>query len=161
MRAFGKANVDPGQGAAEAAQATEILLDAIGRSDRTRASVIDELFATKVKNGILGSFSFDRFGDIVPAPVGITDFGIGRSSSKESCARRSTLSEGESLWAAFGASGGGGNRTRVRGRTGQSFYKRSLGFDFTRRPVPRRPTDGLAILKRRTAGDWLSLGAEP
>ncbi len=74
MRAFGKANVDPGQGAAEAAQATEILLDAIGRSDRTRASVIDELFATKVKNGILGSFSFDRFGDIVPAPVGIYRF---------------------------------------------------------------------------------------
>ncbi len=58
-------------------------------------------------------------------------------------------------------SGGGGNRTRVRGRTGQSIYKRSLGFDFTRRPVPRRPTDGLAILKRRAAGDWLSLGAEP
>ena len=58
-------------------------------------------------------------------------------------------------------SGGGGNRTRVRGRTGQSIYKRSLGFDFARRPVPRRPTDGLAILKRRTAGDWLSLGAEP
>ena len=57
--------------------------------------------------------------------------------------------------------GGGGNRTRVRGRTGQSIYKRSLGFDFARRPVPRRPTDGLAILKRRTAGDWLSLGAEP
>ena len=74
VRAFGKANVDPGQGAAEAAQATEILLDAIGRSDGTRASVIDELFATKVKNGILGSFSFDRFGDIVPAPVGVYRF---------------------------------------------------------------------------------------
>ena len=58
-------------------------------------------------------------------------------------------------------SGGGGNRTRVRGRTGQSIYKRSLGFGFARRPVPRRPTDELAILKRRAAGDWLSLGAEP
>jgi len=63
--------------------------------------------------------------------------------------------------AVCGGSGGGGNRTRVRGRTGQSIYKRSLGFDFARRPVPRRPTDGLAILKRRAAGDWLSLGAEP
>ena len=60
-----------------------------------------------------------------------------------------------------GKGGGGGNRTRVRGRTGKSIYKRSLGFRFTRRPVPRRPTDGLAILKRRAAGDWLSLGAEP
>ena len=30
------------------------------------------------------------------------------------------------------ASGGGGNRTRVRGRTGQSVYERSLRFDLTR-----------------------------
>ena len=29
-------------------------------------------------------------------------------------------------------SGGGGNRTRVRGRTGQSVYERSLRFDLTR-----------------------------
>ena len=36
-----------------------------------------------------------------------------------------------------------------------------LGFEFTRRQVPRRPTDGLAILWCRAAGDWLSLGAEP
>ncbi len=57
--------------APEAAQATEVLLDAIARSDGTRASVVEELFATKVENGILGSFSFDRYGDIVPAPVGI------------------------------------------------------------------------------------------
>jgi len=58
-------------------------------------------------------------------------------------------------------SGGGGNRTRVRGRTGQNLYKRSLRFSFARRPVRRRPTDGLAILKCRASGDWLSLGAEP
>ena len=55
----------------ETAQATEVLLDAIARSDGTRASVVEELFATKVENGILGSFSFDRFGDIDPAPVGV------------------------------------------------------------------------------------------
>ena len=30
--------------------------------------------------------------------------------------------------------GGGGNRTRVRGRTGQSVYKRSPRFEFDRRP---------------------------
>jgi branched-chain amino acid transport system substrate-binding protein len=58
----------------EAAQATEVLLDAIARSDGTRASVAEELFATKVENGILGSFSFDRNGDIVPAPVGVYRF---------------------------------------------------------------------------------------
>ena len=75
VRAFGQASVEVAQlGAPEAAQATHVLLDAIGRSDGTRASVVDELFATKVENGILGSFSFDRFGDIVPAPVGIYRF---------------------------------------------------------------------------------------
>ncbi len=30
--------------------------------------------------------------------------------------------------------GGGGNRTRVRGRTGQNVYKRSPRFSFDRRP---------------------------
>jgi branched-chain amino acid transport system substrate-binding protein len=55
----------------ETAQATEVLLDAIARSDGTRMSVVRELFATKVRNGLLGTFSFDRFGDIVPAPVAI------------------------------------------------------------------------------------------
>lgn len=58
----------------EAAQATAVLLDAIARSDGTRASVVDQLFDTKVEGGILGSFSFDRFGDIDPAPVGIYRF---------------------------------------------------------------------------------------
>jgi branched-chain amino acid transport system substrate-binding protein len=57
--------------APEAGQATEVLLDAIARSDGTRASVVEELFDTKVENGILGSFTFDRFGDIDPAPVGV------------------------------------------------------------------------------------------
>jgi branched-chain amino acid transport system substrate-binding protein len=75
VREFGTAVDDPGfLGAPEAAQATEVLLDAIARSDGTRASVVDELFATKVKNGILGSFAFDRFGDIVPASIGVYRF---------------------------------------------------------------------------------------
>ena len=73
IKEFGRpALVLPGQlGAPEAAQATEVLLEAIARSDGTRASVVEQLFATKVENGILGSFSFDRFGDIDPAPVGV------------------------------------------------------------------------------------------
>ena len=50
-------------------------------------------------------------------------------------------------------SGGGGNRTRVRGRTGQSVYKRRLPFGFARRPVGSRPTAGLVILGCRTSGD--------
>lgn len=65
-------------GAPEAAQATEVLLQAIARSDGTRASVVRELFATRVKDGILGSFSFDRNGDIVPRPVGVYRFERGK-----------------------------------------------------------------------------------
>jgi branched-chain amino acid transport system substrate-binding protein len=80
VREFGgPANIDPGAlGAPEAAQSAEVLLDAIARSDGTRASVVEELFATKTKNAILGSFSFDRFGDIDPAPVGVYRFEGGR-----------------------------------------------------------------------------------
>jgi len=75
VREFGTAVDEPAHsGAPEAAQATEVLLDAIARSDGTRASVVEELFATKVENGILGSFAFDRFGDIVPAPIGVYRF---------------------------------------------------------------------------------------
>ena len=47
-------------------------------------------------------------------------------------------------WKALG--GGGGNRTRVRNRTGQSLYKLRLPFGFARRPVGNRPTGGLALL---------------
>jgi hypothetical protein len=50
-------------------------------------------------------------------------------------------------------SGGGGNRTRVRGRTGQSVYKLRLPFEFARRPVRSRPTAGLVILWCRASGD--------
>ena len=52
-------------------QATEVVLDAIAHSDGTRASVLRELRATRVKNGVLGSFTFDRYGDIDPAKVTI------------------------------------------------------------------------------------------
>jgi len=57
--------------------------------------------------------------------------------------------------------GGGGNRTRVRGRTGVSVYKHRPHLKFARRPVCDRPTAGLALLKCRAAGEWLSVGAEP
>ncbi len=58
-------------GVLEAAQATELVLDAIARSDGTRASVLERLRASKVDDGILGSFGFDRNGDITTASVPI------------------------------------------------------------------------------------------
>lgn len=54
-----------------AAQAAEVLLDAVARSDGTRASVVEELFRTNVRGGLLGSFGFDRNGDITESPVTI------------------------------------------------------------------------------------------
>ena len=59
------------QNALHTVQATEVVLDAIARSDGTRNSVLRELRATRVKDGVLGSFSFDRYGDITPAKVTI------------------------------------------------------------------------------------------
>jgi branched-chain amino acid transport system substrate-binding protein len=53
------------------AQAAEVLLGAIAASNGTRASVTERLRAARIHDGILGSFSFDRTGDIVPAPVTI------------------------------------------------------------------------------------------
>jgi branched-chain amino acid transport system substrate-binding protein len=64
--------------APEAAQAAEVLLDAIARSDGSRASVVREVRSTRVRSGILGSFSFDAFGDVVPAPVTIYRIRDGR-----------------------------------------------------------------------------------
>jgi branched-chain amino acid transport system substrate-binding protein len=80
LREFGNQTAAPTavQGAPEAAQAAQVLLDAIARSDGTRSSVVEELFATKVENGILGSFTFDELGDIDPAPVGVYRYQDGR-----------------------------------------------------------------------------------
>jgi ABC-type branched-subunit amino acid transport system substrate-binding protein len=54
-----------------AAEATGAALDAIGRSDGSRGSVIEELFATKEYPGLLGTFGFDINGDITESPVTI------------------------------------------------------------------------------------------
>ena len=55
--------------AAYAAQATDVLLDAIARSNGTRASVTARLMSTKVDDGILGTFSFTPSGDTTAGAV--------------------------------------------------------------------------------------------
>jgi ABC-type branched-subunit amino acid transport system substrate-binding protein/DNA-binding beta-propeller fold protein YncE len=52
-----------------AAQATELVLDAIARSDGTRESVLVELRNVEVEDGILGAFRIDARGDITPAQL--------------------------------------------------------------------------------------------
>jgi branched-chain amino acid transport system substrate-binding protein len=58
----GKKTVDPYT--AYAAQAAEVLLDAIDRAGGAdRAKISEELFNTDVKDGILGNFKIDENGD--------------------------------------------------------------------------------------------------
>ena len=54
-----------------AAQATHLLLDAIGRSDGTRRSVISELFSSEIRDGVLGDFSVTPAGDTTANQVTI------------------------------------------------------------------------------------------
>ena len=72
--------IDPS--VSNAAQATEILLDAISRSNGTRASITRALFATDTNPGITGPISFDARGDPAPAPIAIyrIDSGAPRNS---------------------------------------------------------------------------------
>ena len=74
LAAAGRPQDEPDVSFAYGAQAAEILLDAIDRSDGTRASITRELRATRVEDGILGDIRFDRYGDLVEGPVTIYRF---------------------------------------------------------------------------------------
>ena len=60
----GRKVVDPY--AVYAAQDAQILLNAIKNSNGTRLSVVKNVFKTRVKDGIMGTFRFDAKGDICP-----------------------------------------------------------------------------------------------
>jgi branched-chain amino acid transport system substrate-binding protein len=77
-RRFGPYRLGSG-GPAYAAEAAEVLLDAIARSDGTRASVTHALLATRIRDGILGSFSFDANGDSTLNPILIYRIAHGKS----------------------------------------------------------------------------------
>ena len=49
------------------AQAGQVLLDAIERSDGSRSSVIEEVFKTKIKDGLIGDFELNKNGDLTGA----------------------------------------------------------------------------------------------
>jgi DNA-binding SARP family transcriptional activator/streptogramin lyase len=53
------------------AQSADLLLDAIARSDGTRASITHELLTTRIGDSILGSFAINSEGDPVPGRVTI------------------------------------------------------------------------------------------
>jgi branched-chain amino acid transport system substrate-binding protein len=66
FRAYAKIKGNMPPYAVYQAQAAQILLGAIAKSNGTRASVVKEMFRTKVTNGIMGTFRFDKNGDIIP-----------------------------------------------------------------------------------------------
>jgi branched-chain amino acid transport system substrate-binding protein len=66
-----KFGAKPTRFAVDAAEAMDVLLDAIARSDGSRASVTSNLFKVSVSNGILGSFSITRTGDTTLDAVAI------------------------------------------------------------------------------------------
>ena len=51
-----------------AAQAADVILQAIAKSDGTRAGVASELFKVNIPNGILGPIAFNKNGDVVGGP---------------------------------------------------------------------------------------------
>jgi branched-chain amino acid transport system substrate-binding protein len=59
-------------------QLAHIVLDAIEASDGRRRSVLRKLFETRVEDGLLGDFRFDRFGDTTKRTIGIYRIEDGR-----------------------------------------------------------------------------------
>jgi branched-chain amino acid transport system substrate-binding protein len=64
------------------AQAAQVLLNAIEKSDGTRAEVIDRVFATRVSNGLIGEFSFNKNGDLTGAKGAAVLFTIYKGTNR-------------------------------------------------------------------------------
>jgi branched-chain amino acid transport system substrate-binding protein len=78
VRRFGRAlGATPNDYAVYTAQATQVLADAIARSDGTRASVSRELFATRLRDGILGRFAITPAGDTTQTTVAVYGYAGG------------------------------------------------------------------------------------
>ncbi len=64
------------------AQAAQVMLDAIAASDGSRASVIEQMFNTDVKDGFLGSFNINENGDPAGAEGAVVGFTIYVATTK-------------------------------------------------------------------------------
>jgi branched-chain amino acid transport system substrate-binding protein len=62
----------------QTAEATNVVLDAITQSDGSRASVLRNIFRTRVRDGLLGSFELDRYGDTTLRKVAVYRIRAGR-----------------------------------------------------------------------------------
>jgi branched-chain amino acid transport system substrate-binding protein len=63
------------------AEAARLLLDAVGRSNGTRRDVLRRLRTSRVEDGLLGSFGFDRYGDPAGAAGPVVGFTVYRAGS--------------------------------------------------------------------------------
>ena len=73
-----------------AAQAAQVLLDAIEKSDGSRAQVITNVFGTHVTDGLIGSFSFNKNGDLSGATGPSLEFTVydGKNNTLQPSRRR-------------------------------------------------------------------------
>jgi hypothetical protein len=58
----------------------EVALDALARSDGTRASMLAALFRTRIDHGLLGRVSFTAGGDIERSPITVLRIAPGARS---------------------------------------------------------------------------------
>src|SRR6266498_769194 len=64
------------------AQAGQVMLNAIEKSDGTRADVLKNVYATKVTNGLIGDFEFNENGDLSGAKGAAVLFTIYKGTNK-------------------------------------------------------------------------------
>jgi ABC-type branched-subunit amino acid transport system substrate-binding protein len=64
------------------AQAGQVLLNAIEKSDGTRSDVLAKVYATKVTNGLIGDFQFNENGDLSGAKGAAVLFTIYKGTNK-------------------------------------------------------------------------------
>jgi branched-chain amino acid transport system substrate-binding protein len=77
---LGGAPVDPY--ALHGAEAARVLLNALARSDGTRAGLRRALFGTRVKDGLLGSYELDAHGDPAAARGPVVGFTVYRAATR-------------------------------------------------------------------------------
>jgi len=64
------------------AQAADVMIKAIAASDGSRSDVIKQMFATKVDQGLLGSFAFSANGDPEEASGAVTAIVVYKATDK-------------------------------------------------------------------------------
>jgi branched-chain amino acid transport system substrate-binding protein len=65
-----------------AVQAADVVLQAIAKSDGSRAKILEEAFKVKVPDGYIGGFEFNENGDVTDASGSVLTFSVYRGTNK-------------------------------------------------------------------------------